>query len=95
MRGALDWLFVDRTDPDRRWVLGQWPNVAILVFLVLTVIASFVADDGPWGLALYVGTRIAILWWAADELVRGVNPFRRITGAGVLVFVVVGVVQRL
>ncbi|QNG35445.1 hypothetical protein F1C76_01430 [Geodermatophilaceae bacterium NBWT11] len=95
MRGALDWLFVDRTDPERRWVLGQWPNVMILVFLVLTVIASFVADDGAWGTALYVGTRIAILWWAADELFRGVNPFRRLTGAGVLVFVLAGVAQRL
>ncbi len=95
VRRALDWLLADRTDPDRRWVVGQFPNVAISLFVVLTLIGFLVDDDGGWGTALYVATRIAILWWAGDELLRGVNPFRRITGAAVLVFVLIGVVQRL
>lgn len=94
MRRGLDWLLADRTDPERHWVVAQWPNVAILVFLVLTVVASFVPDDGAPGVTLYVGTRIAVLWWAGDELLRGVNPFRRITGAVVVVFVTVGVLTR-
>jgi hypothetical protein len=29
------------------------------------------------------------VWWAVDEIVRGVNPWRRILGAVVLAFVVV------
>jgi hypothetical protein len=33
---------------------------------------------------------VALLWWSIDEIVRGVNPFRRILGAVVLVAVVVG-----
>ena len=27
---------------------------------------------------------VALAWWGADEVVRGVNPFRRILGASVL-----------
>lgn len=89
MRRALDWLLADRSDPDRHWVIAQWPNVAIIAFLVLTLI-GLVVDSGGWGTAVYIGSRIALVWWAGDELLRGVNPFRRILGAGVLAFVVVG-----
>jgi type IV secretory pathway VirB2 component (pilin) len=31
---------------------------------------------------------IALAVWAADELIRGVNPFRRVLGAVVLVGIV-------
>ena len=33
---------------------------------------------------LDVAVYAALGWWATDELVRGVNPFRRILGAVVL-----------
>jgi hypothetical protein len=29
------------------------------------------------------------VWWAGDEVLRGVNPFRRLLGAGVLTGVLV------
>jgi len=29
---------------------------------------------------------MALAWWAVDEVVRGVNPWRRCLGAGVLAF---------
>ena len=35
----------------------------------------------------------ALLVWAADEVLRGVNPFRRLLGAGVLVVVVLGLLR--
>jgi hypothetical protein len=30
------------------------------------------------------------VWWALDELVRGVNPFRRVLGGAVLGWFVLG-----
>ncbi len=89
MRRALDWLLADRTRADRRWTVAQWPNAAAWVFLALTLVRQ-VVDSGPWGTAVFVGTRVALVWWAGDELLRGVNPFRRLLGAGVLVSAAVG-----
>ena len=83
MRRALDWLLGDRTDPDRRWVVAQWPNAAAWLFAALTLLHQ-VVDAGSWGTAVFVGTRVALAWWAGDEVLRGVNPFRRALGAVVL-----------
>jgi hypothetical protein len=35
------------------------------------------------------------MWWALDELIRGVNPFRRLLGAVVAVITLLGVAARL
>ncbi len=91
-RDALDWLLADRTDPDRRWVVGQFPNAVLVVFVVLTLL-RLVVDEGGWGTAVYAGTRVALLWWAGDELLRGVNPLRRLLGAGVLGFALLGLLR--
>ena len=32
-----------------------------------------------------VASRLFLTWWAGDELLRGVNPFRRCLGAAVLI----------
>ena len=48
------------------------------------------------GTAHSVGTWVgtgALAFWAGDELVRGVNPFRRMLGAVVLVWIVVGLAR--
>jgi hypothetical protein len=36
----------------------------------------------------------SLLWWAGDEVLRGVNPFRRILGGAVAVAVVAGLLLR-
>jgi hypothetical protein len=36
----------------------------------------------------------ALTWWAADEVIRGVNPWRRVIGVAGLVFVVLRLVGR-
>lgn len=85
----VDWLFRDRSTG--RIVLGQLPNVAILVFIVARVLEWLTDAQGRTGAILHwVGTA-ALLWWAGDELLRGVNPFRRMLGAAVLAVVLYGV----
>ncbi|MDD7918534.1 hypothetical protein [Actinomycetospora callitridis] len=85
MRPVLDWWLADRTrggPGSAPWVVGQWPNPALVVFL-LALVARLVVPDPATAEALVLVGRGALLVWGLDELVRGVNPFRRVLGLGV------------
>ncbi|HEX6877974.1 MAG TPA: hypothetical protein VF165_20100 [Nocardioidaceae bacterium] len=87
--GSLRWWMTDRHGDV---VLGQFPNPALAVWLVATVLRwTGVLDDESADTARDIGTG-ALLVWALDEIVRGATPFRRLLGAVVLVPVVVGLV---
>jgi hypothetical protein len=75
-------------------VIVQWPNVPLAVFLVAAVVRRLVHPAGRAGAALSAVAVVALLWWAGDEVLRGVNPFRRLLGATVLVVTVVGLFLR-
>ena len=79
----IDWLLRDRRTG--RWVVVQVPNAPLLVWLVTVVLRWFWSST-----ALDVLGTAALVVWAGDEVVRGVNPFRRLLGAAVLVWVVIG-----
>ncbi len=76
-------------DRDGNLAIAMFPNPAIWVWLV----ARGLAWTGWSGIDEQtlrdVGTG-ALLVWAADELARGASPFRRVLGAGVLAFLLVG-----
>lgn len=93
VRRLADWLFMDRGTG--QYVIGQLPNPPIIIFVLARGLAWLTGAAGTWGAVLYwVGTG-ALVWWAADELLRGVNPFRRMLGAVVLAFTGWGAVVRL
>lgn len=82
MRRLFSWAFRSRIDG--RIVIAQRPNLSLWVFLVASLVCAAVdADTRPATGARVVAT-VAIVWWAADELGRGVNPWRRFLGAAVL-----------
>ncbi len=81
MRG-LEWFFRDRVTG--RIVVGQWPNLALWLFGATRLVA-IVSDGSLWYWA-WITSELCLLVWAADELVRGVNPWRRCLGAGVLIW---------
>ena len=86
---AVDWLVRDRTTG--AVVLGQSPNAAILVFLTATVLRWLLVSTGLWtapDAVLRWVAALALAVWGLDELLRGVNPLRRLLGAGVLVYLV-------
>jgi hypothetical protein len=88
---AIDWAF--RSRETGRIAIVQWPNVTLIVFVVARGLDGLVDPGTPWSTVLNgVGT-VAIVWWSVDELVRGVNPWRRLVGAGVLVLQVVALVR--
>lgn len=82
----IDWLFRDRTTG--RIVVAQWPNLSLGIFLVARIGDRLLGPSGPLDA---VGT-VALLWWAGDEVLRGVNPWRRILGVVVGGATVVGLV---
>jgi hypothetical protein len=81
--GIVDWLFRSRTDG--RLVVGQPPNLRALVWPSLWVLARLV-PAGRLRTALDAGAALVLAAWAVDELVRGVNPFRRLLGAVALLW---------
>lgn len=87
----IDWLFRDRTTG--RLVIAQFPNVALWIFLA-TVVLGFVlpADGGPATVVDAIGVG-ALAWWAVDEVVRGVNPWRRILGVAGCGFAIAGLIR--
>jgi hypothetical protein len=78
----VDWLFRDRTTG--KIVIGQFPNIPLFVWLVATGLS--VVTSGTLQTILGYVAIVALLVWAGDELLRGVNPFRKLLGAGVLVW---------
>ncbi len=79
IRAASNWLFRDRKSG--RIVIAQFPNLALLVWMVATLLNWFV--HGRTRTLIGVIGTIALVVWAGDEVVRGVNPWRRMLGAAV------------
>ena len=74
-------------------MVAQWPNTALIVWIVTSVVLALSDPDGTWGLALRVVAMVALGWWAVDEIVRGVNPWRRLLGAVVFAGLVVSLLR--
>ncbi|MBV9076987.1 MAG: hypothetical protein JO048_05830 [Methylobacteriaceae bacterium] len=83
LRRLLDWLFRDRATG--QYVVAQWPNLSLSLFGVCALIA-IVGAGTPLALWAEIASRVCLVWWAADELLRGVNPWRRCLGAAILIW---------
>jgi hypothetical protein len=84
-RSVIHWIFRDRQTG--RTVIAQRPNILLLTWLVATAVSWFLHGIAHTVVSS-VGT-IALVIWAVDEIVRGVNPWRRTLGAVVLVALLV------
>ena len=84
----IDWLFRNRTTG--RITVAQFPNTALWVSVAASVLRRLVGTEGRPGAVLAVVATAALIWWAVDELVRGVNPWRRLLGGAVLAIQAVG-----
>jgi hypothetical protein len=77
-----NWLFRNRRTG--QITIAQLPNVPLWVFLIATALRIIIDPTGWPGTALRLAATTALLYWAADEILRGVNPWRRLLGAAVL-----------
>jgi len=80
-RTVVDWLFRDSTTGQQ--TVAQPPNPAIATW-ALALITAVAWDERAVELR-WIGSG-ALIVWAADELVRGSSPFRRVLGGGVLAY---------
>jgi hypothetical protein len=89
--GPLEWLLRDRVSGGI--TIAQFPNPALWTWLAATVLGLWWRPTVGDVDVLVVLSTGALLVWAVDEVLRGVNPFRRLLGAAVLVAVVGGLLR--
>lgn len=80
----FDWCFRNRVTG--AITIGQWPNAALWIVLAVATVEWVLAPTGHLGTAMRVVGTAALAYWAAGELLRGVNPWRRALGAGALCY---------
>ena len=93
LRDFIDWYFTDRRTG--RFLVMHFPNVPILLWMGTVVARQLVESGSDAHVLLEWAGSITLGWWAVDELVRGVNPWRRTMGIGGCIVVVMGVVERI
>lgn len=86
------WWFEDRATG--RLVVAQFPNAALWCWVVLTAVRVVARPSGAVAQVVSWGATATLCWWAGDEVIRGVNPFRRVLGAVVGAVTVAGVLAR-
>lgn len=88
LRRAFDWMF--RSRETGKIVIVQPLNIPLGIFFVAAAIRRFANLEGAARTAVAVIAFVSLMWWAVDEILRGVNPFRRILGAVVAAVTVAG-----
>jgi hypothetical protein len=86
----LEWLFRDRRTG--RITIAQFPNVALWIFLASVVLRRIGPSHGALRTVFGAVGVAALAWWAVDEVVRGVNPWRRLLGVAGCAAAVAGLV---
>jgi hypothetical protein len=81
-RGFWSWMF--RSRATGRITLYQPPNKRLAVWFVATLALRLGHPHGALHDVLRAVAVAALALWSADEVLRGVNPFRRLLGAAVV-----------
>ncbi len=88
---AVRWMFTDRRTG--RIVIAQAPNALLAVWIVAVVVRAVIRPHGAVDRTLALISAVALAIWCADEMVRGVNPWRRLLGTGVLAALIVSLAR--
>jgi hypothetical protein len=79
---VIVWFFRNRQTG--QITIAQVPNAALGLFLAAKGADWLISPTGTLRSALGLLATGALVWWALDELLRGVNPWRRFLGGAVL-----------
>ncbi|WLB24286.1 hypothetical protein [Bradyrhizobium japonicum] len=85
MRQILNWFF--RSRETGAITIAQWPNLVLWTVITAGILLWIWPSAGGPSIALTVVFKGGLLVWAADEIVRGVNPWRRCLGTAVGTYV--------
>jgi hypothetical protein len=85
-RGVAAWMF--RSRKTGQITVAQLPNWPLATWL-LTSAVLWLGHPQGWVRALFtILSSAALAFWAAGEVLRGVNPFRRLLGGAALAWLV-------
>ncbi|UWU71157.1 hypothetical protein [Bradyrhizobium sp. NC92] len=87
MRRILEWFF--RSRETSAITIAQWPNLVLWIVIVAAVLLWLWPSAGKASIGLTVVVKGGLIMWGADEILRGVNPWRRCLGAAVVLYVLV------
>lgn len=80
--GALRWFFEDRTTG--RIVIAQAPNLWLWLFIAAFAASYVVTTVGSVNVIVRIVEYGGFAIWAVDEVVRGVNPWRKLIGVATI-----------
>ena len=80
----LQWFFRNRETG--AITIAQAPNLALWIVIVGSVLIWAWHPPGQLGVALEIALKGGLFVWAIDEVLRGVNPWRRCLGTAVLCY---------
>jgi hypothetical protein len=86
VRQFLNWFFRNRETGEI--TIAQWPNLVLWIDIAAGILLWIWPAAGKPSVALTVVFKGGLLVWAADEIVRGMNPWRRCLGAAVAAYVI-------
>lgn len=84
MHQFLRWFFQNRETG--AITIAQAPNLSLWIVIVAGALIWIGHPWGRVGVILDLIFKIAVFVWAADEVLRGVNPWRRCLGAILLCY---------
>jgi hypothetical protein len=87
MRRAANWSFCSRDSG--RVAIVQWPNISLAIVIMCDLARALLHTRGGLDEVLHWTGSAALVWWSLDEIIRGVNPFRRALGVVVLVRLII------
>ncbi|MEY9359322.1 putative membrane protein YhhN [Bradyrhizobium yuanmingense] len=84
VRRFLDWFF--RSRETGAITIAQWPNLVLWAVIFAGALLWIWPSAGRASVALTIVLKGGLMIWGADEIIRGVKPWRRCLGAAVVVY---------
>ena len=91
LRRFLQWFFRNRQTG--AITVAQAPNLVLWIVITAAALRWIRPKADTFGLVLTVVVTAGLLLWAADEIIRGVNPWRRCLGTAVAVYELAAIVM--
>ncbi len=79
LKQYLDWLFKDLQGRRGKYVIAEAPNLPLITFMVLIVLAV-VVYPGFWQSLFAISAYIALAYWGYHESRIGRSRFRKLLG---------------
>ena len=81
------WLWIFQSRETGAITIAQAPNLLLWLVIAASILQWSLHPEGRQRVALDIVVKGGLLHWALAEVLRGVNPWRRGLGLGVLVYV--------